>query len=69
MYAINPELCTFCKKCMEECPSGAITEGSVDGKEVCVVNADCIDCGGCETRCPFGVPIIERMAEAKEAFR
>ncbi len=39
MYAINPELCTFCKKCMEECPSGAITEGSVDGKEVCVVNA------------------------------
>ena len=51
MYAINPELCTFCKKCMEECPSGAITEGSVDGKEVCVVNADCIDCGGCEDAC------------------
>ena len=50
MYAINPELCTFCKKCMEECPSGAITEGSVDGKEVCVVNADCIDCGGCEDK-------------------
>ena len=51
MYAINPELCTFCKKCMEECPSGAISEGSVDGKEVCVVNADCIDCGGCEDAC------------------
>ena len=54
MYAINPELCTFCKKCMEECPSGAITEGSVDGKEVCVVNADCIDCGGCEDACETG---------------
>ena len=24
MYAINPELCTFCKSCMEECPTGAI---------------------------------------------
>ena len=31
--------------------------------------ADCIACGGCETRCPFGVPVVERMAEAKEAFR
>ena len=37
---------------MEETKSsGAITEGSVDGKEVCVVNADCIDCGGCEDAC------------------
>ena len=31
--------------------------------------ADCIACGGCETRCPFGVPVVERMAETKEAFR
>lgn len=38
MYAINPELCTFCKSCMEECPTGAIQEGAVDGKEVCVVS-------------------------------
>lgn len=26
--------------------------------------ADCIGCGSCEKRCPFGVPIIERMADA-----
>lgn len=31
--------------------------------------ADCIACGGCETRCPFGVHVVERMAEAKEVFR
>ena len=31
--------------------------------------ADCIACGGCETRCPFGVPVVERMAKAKELFR
>ena len=27
--------------------------------------ADCISCGGCETRCPFGVPIVDRMKKAK----
>lgn len=37
---------------MEECPTGAIQEGAVDGKEVCVVSSECIDCGGCEDSCP-----------------
>lgn len=31
--------------------------------------ADCIGCGGCETRCPFGVKIVERMEKAKELFK
>ena len=30
--------------------------------------ADCIKCGGCESRCPFGVHIIERMQAATELF-
>lgn len=29
---------------------------------------DCIQCGGCETRCPFGVRIVERMEKAKALF-
>ena len=29
---------------------------------------DCIACGACETRCPFGVPIVERMKAAAELF-
>ena len=29
---------------------------------------DCIRCGACETRCPFGVPIRENMAQAKAVF-
>lgn len=29
---------------------------------------DCIACGGCEKRCPFGVPIIENMESAKKIF-
>ena len=28
----------------------------------------CIGCGGCETRCPFHVPVAERMKKAKEIF-
>lgn len=30
--------------------------------------ADCIGCGGCEQRCPFEVPVIERMEGAKALF-
>ncbi|MCL2111793.1 MAG: aldo/keto reductase [Clostridiales bacterium] len=30
--------------------------------------SDCIACGKCEDRCPFGVPIIQNMNEAKRVF-
>ena len=30
--------------------------------------ADCIGCAQCESRCPFGVPVTENMARAKEIF-
>lgn len=30
--------------------------------------SDCIQCGACETRCPFGVKIIEHMQKAQEIF-
>lgn len=29
---------------------------------------DCIACGACEKRCPFGVKIVENMRAAKETF-
>lgn len=29
---------------------------------------DCIGCGGCEKRCPFGVSVIEKMQKAKALF-
>ncbi len=29
---------------------------------------ECIQCGACETRCPFGVHIMENMMEAKRVF-
>ena len=30
--------------------------------------ADCAQCGNCEERCPFGVPVIKRMGEAAALF-
>ena len=30
--------------------------------------ADCIACQSCEPRCPFGVPIAERMERAAALF-
>lgn len=29
---------------------------------------ECTECGGCESRCPFGVPVRENMKEAKRVF-
>ena len=29
---------------------------------------ECIRCGACETRCPFGVPVMEHMRQAAEVF-
>jgi predicted aldo/keto reductase-like oxidoreductase len=30
--------------------------------------ADCISCGSCESRCPFGVPVMDNMAQAARLF-
>lgn len=30
--------------------------------------SDCIACGNCEKRCPFSVPIIQRMSDAAQLF-
>ena len=29
---------------------------------------ECISCGACESRCPFEVPVMENMRQAKELF-
>jgi predicted aldo/keto reductase-like oxidoreductase len=30
--------------------------------------SECIECGACEERCPFGVEIIQGMRKAAERF-
>ncbi len=29
---------------------------------------DCTQCGACEKRCPFGVPVIDKMAQTATLF-
>ncbi len=50
---------------MTEKPSSSV----IDHYRCLTANAsDCIACGGCETRCPFGVKVTDRMAKAKKLF-
>jgi predicted aldo/keto reductase-like oxidoreductase len=37
-------------------------------KSLAAHGGECIECGSCEERCPFEVPIIERMKTAAETF-
>ncbi len=47
-FKIDPNACTACGSCKDECPVGAISEGDVYS-----IDADmCIDCGACEGACP-----------------
>jgi len=44
-YIIEPEKCTACATCAEECPMDAIIE---DGKGKYIIISDlCTDCGSC----------------------
>ena len=48
---------------------GEIPETIREHYEVLAHHAgECIGCGACEQNCPFGVPIIEKMAAAKAFF-
>ncbi|MBR6790338.1 MAG: aldo/keto reductase [Oscillospiraceae bacterium] len=50
---------------LDKKPAGSVAEhylalGSTAGA--------CLSCGACEKRCPFSVPVIERMGRARETF-
>jgi NADH:ubiquinone oxidoreductase subunit F (NADH-binding) len=59
-YWVNPELCSGCMLCIEECPVEAISmEEQEDEKGRAVKKAmieasQCIKCGRCFNKCPFG---------------
>ncbi len=48
MYKIDPELCTACGSCKEECPENAIVEGD----DFYTITDKCVDCGSCVEVCP-----------------
>lgn len=56
-YFINPDECTSCGACVDECPVEAISEGD----DYYTIDAElCTDCGACVDVCP-----VECISEAE----
>ena len=50
---VDPDRCTWCGKCENVCPYGAIEKLSLNGREVAAISeAGCKGCGGCVPICP-----------------
>jgi predicted aldo/keto reductase-like oxidoreductase len=48
---------------------GAVPAGIADHyRQLDVKASACVQCGGCEERCPFGVPVRERMEKTAALF-
>lgn len=82
-FAGNCVYCSHCQPCPEKIDIAAVNK-YLDIARLDVSNVpssirshyqgllhngkDCIGCGSCEKRCPFGVPIIKNMADAANIF-
>ena len=69
---IDPEKCTGCGDCVDECAQGAVA--LVEGKATVVRPDDCDYCTDCETlcssgaiQCPFEIIIVSNNAEKSAA--
>jgi heterodisulfide reductase subunit A2 len=50
---VDPDRCTWCGKCENACPYGAIEKLALNGREVASISAaGCKGCGGCVPMCP-----------------
>ncbi len=46
---VDPEKCTGCGDCVEECPTDAI---KLENEKAVVIEDECVDCGACADVCP-----------------
>jgi len=72
--------CNHCLPCPAEIDIGLVNrlldaalqqvtaEVQVAYDELAAKASDCTQCGACETRCPFGVSVMDRMTQASERF-
>ncbi len=56
-YFIDPEECTACGVCIDECPVEAIVEGD---DFYTIIADECTDCGACADVCP-----VEAISEGE----
>jgi heterodisulfide reductase subunit A len=50
---VNADACTWCGKCEEACPYGAVGHLELDGRDTARIDAaGCKGCGGCVPACP-----------------
>lgn len=49
-YVIDPQVCSACAACVEECPMGAIAENDLG--QYGIDPEICTDCGSCADICP-----------------
>jgi NAD-dependent dihydropyrimidine dehydrogenase PreA subunit len=49
-YTIDPEKCTGCQKCADECPMEAVAKDQRG--RYCIDLDACTDCGSCSDVCP-----------------
>ncbi len=61
---VNPEKCTGCGICADECTS--LTIEMIDDKAVHTDNTYCVDCGHCVSVCPAGA--IEDILAAEDDY-
>ncbi len=50
---VDPDRCTWCSKCENACPYGAIEKLWLNGRDVATISeTGCKGCGGCVPICP-----------------
>ena len=48
---VDTDACTLCMACVSTCPAGALLDGQ-DTPALRMIEANCVQCGLCETACP-----------------
>lgn len=63
---VDADACTWCAKCLEACPFGAVDKLAVEGRDVAVISeAGCKGCGGCAPICPTNAIDLRGYTDAQ----